>query len=99
MTLAHGLPAHDCREERDPGTMAGMRLLGPQWRRLVAAEVERVAPVALESIAQLCMFPDLKVHRLVTPQDSPTPASSVAAVAPLGWMPPVAANSWDPHVK
>lgn len=40
--------------------MAGMRLLGPQWRRLVGSEVESVAPATLESISQLCMFPTLQ---------------------------------------
>ncbi len=48
------------RDERDPGSMAGMRLLGPQWRRLVSAATTSVAPAALESVAQLCMFPELR---------------------------------------
>jgi hypothetical protein len=54
------IPATGSREERDPGCMAGMRLLGQQWRRLVAAEVQCVAPAAVESVAQLCMFPGLR---------------------------------------
>jgi hypothetical protein len=51
-----------CRrsEERDPGAMSGMRLLGRQWRRLVGAEVRSVAPAGIECITQLCMFPALQ---------------------------------------
>lgn len=48
------------RDERDPASMAGMRLLGPQWRRLVSVTTTSVAPAALESVAQLCMFPELR---------------------------------------
>ena len=40
--------------------MSGMRLLGRQWRRLVAAEVRSITPAAVECIAQLCMFPALQ---------------------------------------
>jgi hypothetical protein len=34
-------------EERDPGAMSGMRLLGRQWQRLVGTEVHSITPAAL----------------------------------------------------